>query len=130
MMSVSLLSLAVLLAGCSSSGATYSALDRESEPADELPAVVAEGNDDIAVDTARYVGEYDGTGLWIARAESPDTVCLILYPNDRDWVAGCGAEGGPIGVGGPSGDFIVTPDGAPAPDDSDRVTDNVYVATG
>jgi len=75
------------------------------------------------------VGEHDDTSLWLARAERPDTVCLIVYPNDREWVVGCGAGGGPIGVGGPSGDFVMTPDGAPAPDGSTKVTDNVYVIT-
>jgi len=129
MMSFSLLGLVALLAGCSSSGATYSVLDRQAGPDDELPSVVVEGSDEITFDTARYVGEHDDTRLWLARAERPDTVCLIVYPNDREWVVGCGAEGGAIGVGGPSGDFVVTPDGAPVPDDSLKVADNVFVAT-
>jgi hypothetical protein len=129
MMSASLLGLAALLAGCSSSGATYSALDRDAESADELPGVVLEGGGDIDVDTARFVGEHDGVSLWLALAERPDTVCLVVYPNDQDWVTGCGAEGGPIGVGGPAGDYVLIPDGAPAPEDSSQLTDNVYVVT-
>ncbi|MCC2031442.1 hypothetical protein [Microbacterium allomyrinae] len=121
--------MAVLMVGCSSTGVTYSALDREAEPADELPAVVIDGNDEIAVETARYVGEHGGAGLWLARTEEPDTVCLIVYPGDQDWVTGCGAEGGPFIVGGPSGEYAVGPDGAPAPEGSSQLTENVYVVT-
>ncbi|WP_404433886.1 hypothetical protein LG299_05100 [Microbacterium lacus] len=129
MMSVSLLGLAALLAGCSSSGTNYSALDQQVKPGDELPRAIDNGGDEIAADTARFVGEHDGVSLWLARAERPDIVCLIVYANDQDWVTGCGAEGGPIGVGGPSGGYVLSPDGAPTPDGSRQLTDNVDVVT-
>ncbi|MGK3950967.1 hypothetical protein ACLKM7_01445 [Microbacterium sp. I2] len=119
--------LAVLLGGCAGSGASYAALDRDIQASDELPELVAEGSTDIDADSARYVGEHEGVEFWVARMDEPDSVCLVVYPNDTDWVAGCGAYGGKLGVGGPSGDYLLVPDGLPAPEDTTKLTDNVYL---
>lgn len=124
---VSTLGLTLTLAGCSSSGVSYSILDREADAADELPAAVLATTDEIDGSTSQLAGEYDGSTFWLASAVRPDTVCLVVYPNEDDWVATCGAEGGPIGVGGPSGNYILGPDGMPAPEDATQVADNVYV---
>lgn len=125
--SLSMVGLAVLLAACTSSGVSYAALEREAQPSDELPEVVAGGSDEIDADSARFVGEHDGADLWLARTEQPGNICLVVYPNDNDWVAGCGAEGGAMGVHVPSGKYVVAPDQAPTPEHATELSDNVYL---
>ena len=93
--------LAASLAGCAGGGASYAALERDVQASDELPEAVAEGSPDIDADSARYVGENDDVELWLARMDEPDSVCLVVYPNDSDWVAGCGADGSKVGSPGP-----------------------------
>ncbi|GAA0965307.1 hypothetical protein FFA01_22760 [Frigoribacterium faeni] len=52
--------------------------------------------------------------------------CLLAYASDVDLVSGCVEGEGSIGeVRGLT--FVVLPDGAPVPDDVDRVWDNVFV---
>ena len=85
--------------------------------------------EDIDEDTARFVGSYDGVDFWLARAETPDTVCLVVYPDDPNWVAACGGEGGGLGVGGLSGDYLVLPDGSPTPEDATKLAENLYSVT-
>lgn len=124
------LSVVLLLAGCSSSGVSYSVLDRAAEASDALPAAVVDGVDEIDIESARFIGARDGTSLWLAKAERTDTVCLVVYPNDEDWVVGCGAEGAELGVGGPSGDYALVPDGMPAREGATKITENVYLVDG
>lgn len=119
--------LGVLLGGCAWSGASYEVLDRDRQASDELPEVVAAGSDDMDADSARFIGEHDGVEFWLARTDAPESVCLVVYPNDTDWVTGCGAYGGQLGVGGPSGDYLLMPDGLPAPEDATKLTENVYL---
>jgi hypothetical protein len=125
----SLIVLAALLVGCSPSGATHSVLDRAAEPADEPPSVVAESSEDIAADSARFVGEHNGAGLWLARSTTENGICLIVHSNARGWVTGCTDGGGQLGVSGPAGAFVVLPDGSPTPDGTSQLTENVFVAT-
>lgn len=115
--------LMVFLAGCSSSGVSYALLDREAQSSDQLPEQVIDGSADIDPNSSRFVGDHDGADLWLARAERADTVCLVVFPNEADWVVGCGAEGGGLGVG----DYMVVPDGSPSPDGATKLSDNVYV---
>lgn len=125
----SLLGLAALLLGCSPGGANYAVLDRPVEPADEPPSIVADASDDIAADSARFVGEYKDAGLWLARSTAENGICLIVYPNPQDWVAGCTEVGEQLGVSGPVGAFFVLPDGSPTPIGTSQLTDNVFVVT-
>jgi hypothetical protein len=125
--SASVIGLMVFVAGCSSSGVSYAVLDRDAQPSDQLPEQVIAGSTDIDPSTARLVGDHDGVDLWLTRAETADTVCLVVFPNEADWVVGCGAEGGGLGVGGPSGDYLVVSDGSPSPDGATKLSENVYV---
>lgn len=125
----SLIVFAALLVGCSPSGATYSVLDRAAESVDEPPSVVTDSGDDIAASSARFVGEHEGAQLWLARSTTANGICLIVYPNSQDWVAGCTNAGGPLEVSGPAGAFVVLPDGSPTPDGTSQLTDNVFVVT-
>jgi hypothetical protein len=118
--------LAVILGGCAWSGGSYAALDRDRQSSDELPEVVEEASSDIDAESARYAGEHDGVEFWLARMDEPESVCLVVYPNDTDWVIGCTAYGSRLGVGGPSGDYVLMPDGLPAPEDTTKLMDNVY----
>jgi hypothetical protein len=122
--------LAVLLAGCASNGASYAALERDVQASDELPESVAAGTTDIDEDSARYSGEHDGVEFWLARMATPESVCLVVYPNDTEWVTGCGAYGSQLTVGGPSGDYVLVPDGLPAPENTTKLTENVYLVSG
>lgn len=124
---LSALSLTLMLAGCSSSGVSYSILDRDADATDELPAAVVATTDEIDNSTSRLAGEHDGVTFWLARAVRPDTVCLVAYPNEDDWVAGCGAAGDTVRVGVPSGNYLLGPDRMLVPEDATQVADNVYV---
>ncbi|NLP83800.1 hypothetical protein HF576_08075 [Microbacterium sp. CFH 90308] len=124
---VAVAGLTVILGGCAWTGGSYAALDRDRQPSDELPDVVEEAGSDMDADSARYVGEHDGVEFWLARTDEPESVCLVVYPNDTDWVTGCGGYGSRLGVGGPSGDYVLLPDGLPAPDDTTKLIDNVYL---
>jgi hypothetical protein len=77
-------------------------------------------------ETTRLVGTHDGTDVFLASAESSAGACLLAYASDADWVSGCvEGEGSIAEVRGLS--FVVVPDGAPVPDNVDRVSDNVFV---
>ena len=118
----------LLLSGCSWLGTSYAILDREAEAGDELPSLTDAGEIDIDPATSRFVGERDGVGFWLGRTTNVGQVCILVYPNDTDWVIGCGSEGGEFGVSGRvPGVYSVVPDGAPIPDDATRLFDNVYV---
>ncbi|MDH5132094.1 MULTISPECIES: hypothetical protein [unclassified Microbacterium] len=122
---------AVALSGCTAAGGAYSVLDREAEARDEVPAdLPGYAWDDVDQATARFVGEGDGTSLWLARARDDAAACLLAYVDADTWVIGCGGNGAPFSIGGVTGTFTVVPDDAPAPDGMTRVSDNVYTTTG
>ncbi|MEI3849253.1 MULTISPECIES: hypothetical protein [unclassified Microbacterium] len=119
----------IVLAGCASGGSSYSDLDREPESSDALPAVIAEGNDQIEPETARLLGEYDGVTLWLIRGvENSDLICLGAMAAEDDWSVSCGGEGGVLGAAGPGGkSYKVAPDGMPLDEDgATQLTENVY----
>lgn len=122
--------LAVLaLAGCSivNPGSGFAVLDRDAERGDALPTALPDyANDNLRPTSSRFVGEHDGNALYLAKGKEDGRICLLIYPdNSSDWVIGCG--GAPeFSVGGPTGDYIVRPDGAPAPDHFIEVTTNVF----
>ncbi len=127
--SVAVLSV-VALSGCTGVGPTYAVLDREAGARDEVPAdLPGYAWDDVDQATARFVGEDEGTSLWLARARDDTSACLLAYGDEESWVLGCGGDGAPFSLGGVTGTFTVVPDGAPAPEGMTRVSENVYTAS-
>ncbi|RUQ07226.1 MULTISPECIES: hypothetical protein [unclassified Microbacterium] len=121
----------VALSGCTSVGAAYAVLDREAGARDEVPAdLPGYAWDDVDQATARFVGEDEGTSLWLARARDDASACLLAYADEESWVLGCGGGGALFSVGGMTGTFTVVPDGAPAPEGMTRISENVYTASG
>lgn len=120
--------LLVSLTACSAGGAEYSDLSASrlfdaKGVSDSLTDEALQGFDR---ETTRLVGTHDGTDVFLAVAESSAGACLLAYASDVDWVSGCmEGEGSVGGVKGLT--FVVLPDGAPVPDDADRVSDNVFV---
>jgi hypothetical protein len=112
------------LAACSAQGASgFSDLDREPSTADAIPASVSvEGTG--APTTARFVGEYEGTRLWLM--ETDRGLCLVMYPDGGDWLSSCTEPAGELGASGPGGDFVVIRDGGYPPPGAIRVSANVY----
>ncbi len=75
-------------------------LDREAEARDEVPAdLPGYAWDDVDQATARFVGEGDGTFLWLARARDDAAACLLAYVDADAWVIGCGGNGAPFSIG-------------------------------
>lgn len=121
------LMLTLLLAGCGITPSTYSILDSKAESEDALPdALPSYAGDSADLATSRFVGEYDGTSLWLLRGEESSTVCLLAFPNVDEWVMGCGGDTDAGAMEGPTGKYVYQPDGLPAPQDATRVSANVY----
>lgn len=104
---------------------------RGARAADELPAALDAENASLDPATSRFLGERGDVGFWLGRTENVGEVCILVYPNETDWVIGCGSEGGELGVSGRvPGVYGVVPDDAPIPEDATRLFDNVYVVGG
>lgn len=115
------------LAGCFNSGSGFAGLDRAAKAGDALPTDLPDdAYDTLNPASSRLVGKHDGNTLYLAKAKEADRICLLVYPNNsRDWVIGCG--GAPwFGVSGPSGNYAVRSDGAPAPDHTVEIATNVF----
>jgi len=120
--------LLVSLTACSAGGAEYSDLSasRLFDAKGVSDSLTDEALWGLDRETARLVGALDGVDVFLASAESSAGACLLAYASDVDWVSGCVGGEGSIGeVRGLT--FVVLPDGAPVPDDVDRVSDNVFV---
>lgn len=114
------------LSGCSTAADNFSDLQTEREPEDELPVLSGEDvRDTVDVSTSRYVGEYQGTSLWIAEGIQDSSICLIPVRGTSEWVVACGGNAG-VGSRGPTGSFTVIPDGVPVPENATKVSENVY----
>ena len=111
----------VALAGCSS-GPQYS--DLAGEPIsdrsiyDELGAISLEGSD------PRWVGEYEGTDLWVFDGRDERT-CVLINPEVGSWVVSCGETFAVSGVGGH--EFVLLPDGETYDRPVTAISKNVYV---
>jgi len=114
----------VLLAGCSAQQNAFTDLQGERGASDELPQLADHAYDDLDVSSSRFVGEHEGTSLWLAQGLEDSSVCLVADPGDDDWVVGCG--GGGTKVVGRAGSFEIVPDGVPAPEGATQVSENVY----
>ena len=118
---------ALTLTGCTNPRSGMAALDREAESGDALPADLPDDADDnLEPASSRFVGEHDGNALYLAQGKERNQVCLLVYPDTlADWAIGCG--GSPeFGVGGPGGDYVVRPDGAPVPEGYVEIASNVF----
>jgi hypothetical protein len=119
-----------LTSGCLSQAAQdpqYTDLSSESSARDtpvELPDYALESFD---LETIRWVGEREGTELWLAEGSDPFTVCLLAYPNETEWVSGCGGRGGGTSLSGSDGrTYVIVADGATAPSNATPISTNVY----
>jgi hypothetical protein len=118
---------ALALAGCAAAGPTYSVLDREAEAADAVPGdLPAQAGDGADLDSARVVGEHEGSSLWLMRGDEPGTICLLSHRDDGAWIVVCSDEGTGLQTEGETGHFAVVPDGAPGPEGTSQVSENVY----
>jgi len=121
---------ASVLAGCAAAGSSFAVLERDPGPSDALPAGLPDyATDRILVGSQRFLGEHEGTSLWLARGADTETpgleVCLLAYPDDTNWALGCGGAG-QIELGGAAGSFTVVPDGQTPPGGLTAITPNVY----
>jgi hypothetical protein len=123
------LSLALAAAGCSSPTPGLADLDREPTTDHPLPAAVSEdGLADVDRDSIRWVGEHEGTDLWLAAGEDARDVCLVIYPDAADWLVACG--GGLVQSTTSAGlEFAVVPDGGTAPAGLEAVSRNVFASS-
>lgn len=117
----------VALTGCMNSGSGWAVLDREAEQGDALPAdLPGYADDNLEPMSSRFVGEHDGNKLYLAKGNEANQICLLVYPDtSAEWVIGCGRSP-EFGVGGPSGGYVVRPDGAPIPEDYVEMATNVF----
>lgn len=118
------LAAALALSGCASDLETYSDLQRDRRPADELPLLPDNPYEGVEESSSRYVGEHDGFALWIAEGSEADMKCLIVVLDSDEWRVGCGD--GSTRFSGAAGAFGVVADGAPAPDGATMISENVY----
>lgn len=125
---VALAASALAFAGCAAVGSPYSDLDRTAQPSDQLPDAVAS---DAAVDaeSARRVGEYKGTQVWVSLGASEDSACLVIAPSDGNAQVACDVAGHDISVSeGSAVSYLLVPGRGQAPDgDYIRLSENVYV---
>lgn len=115
-----------VLTSCASTGG-FSDLDRPAQENDSRPqdiTLLEDEEAEIVPDSSRLVGTHEAVELWLVRTDA-DGVCLVAYPEDGDWVAGC-SELTPLGIGGQAGSFIVIADGEDAPENATRVSENVF----
>lgn len=92
---------------------------------DALPADLPDhAYRDVYVDSSRYVGDDDGTQLWLVRGTERDSVCLVTVTDidADDWQIGCSGAAGPLTMGS----YVVHSDGYPTPDDAVPISENVY----
>ncbi len=90
-----------------------------------MPAVVTFPDDvEVVPDSSRSVGQYEGAELWLTHT-ADEGVCLLVYPDDVDWVVGCSAIL-PLTVRGPAGGFTVISDGQNTPENATTISENVY----
>lgn len=113
-----------LLAGCTGQAEGFSDLEGERTAADELPALADGAYEQVDAATSHYVGEHEGTSLWLARGLENSPVCIVAYAEEEAWQIGCG--GAPATISGVTGTYEIVMDGAAAPAGAVKVSENVY----
>ena len=111
------------------SGVLSSPIRREREAQDELPALGENALASVDVQTSRYVGEYEGTSLWLVEGRTDPPVCLIAASDGSEWTMACGSDAG-LEMSSALGRFMVMPDSIPAPDGATAISENVYALGG
>lgn len=89
---VGAVAIVVGLAGCGSSDG-FAILDGQVEAVDELPPTVGdEVSDEVRDESVRFVTDFQGDALYLARGRSAGIVCLIVVPetDQAAWRVGCG----------------------------------------
>lgn len=121
---------ALLFAGCSSDGKSYSDLDLNADSTEALPDA-AQSDSRIDADSARFIAENQGAKVWLAWGSADDAVCVILEPVDGVVSVTCDNAGNELTArDGPTSYYVVA-DGANVPDAGDnvRLSENVYVVS-
>lgn len=80
------------------------------------------------LETVRWLGEHDGSRLWIGAGKRPHEVCLLVYESEVDAMVACGSDSDALVING--GDYTVVPDGVAPPAGSTAISENVYVDGG
>lgn len=110
---------------CSSQAEKYTDLTEESASEKPLPEAVRTGSIDL--ESTRWVGEHEGTELWLGLAADEAGMCLAIYPDPERWVTGC-SSGDEVNVSNGDGwDYRVRPDNIELPDGAVPVSHNVFV---
>ncbi|RYF56829.1 MAG: hypothetical protein EOO27_17275 [Comamonadaceae bacterium] len=80
-------------------------------------------------ESARLVGDYEGTKVWIALGAAEDHACLVIVPTNGDAQVACDFLGREISVSeGTAVTYLLVPNSGEAPDgDHLRLSTNVYV---
>ncbi|GAB3298105.1 hypothetical protein [Pseudoclavibacter terrae] len=95
----------------------------EKDLPSELPDNALDGAD---LDSARWVGEHEGTDVWLAAPVEGSLydACILAFPDAQNWTSGCGG-----GVSGPDQRwYAIVPDGEAPPENSVALSENVYVS--
>ena len=119
---------ALALAGCANAGG-YT--DLESTETRVLPdAVTEDALANFDLDSMRWVGEHEGTDVWLGWGSSAGEVCILFSADVDAWVTGCAGAGGQMTLSGRGPQrFVVVPVGQPAPEGFAAISNNVYVAS-
>ncbi|GAA4422478.1 hypothetical protein GCM10023169_17000 [Georgenia halophila] len=106
----------VVLVGCSPSGPTYSGLDTERTPEDELPPSIETNS--FRSETSRLVHQDEDYAYYLASPTNDpaegrsDNICVVQAPldDDRTWTSSCARTWATVGNGTQS--VTAVPDGA------------------
>lgn len=120
---------ALALSGCAAS-TSFSDLTSERSAADDLPELPGSALEEtVDVGSARHVGSYRSVDLWLMK-NARDGACLLVYPDEVTWSLSCSKHPDVFTVSGSGGEFMVLPDGLPAPAaDAEKISANVYAVT-
>jgi hypothetical protein len=117
-----------MTSGCLSQAASdpeYTDLSTESSTQKDTPVTLPDyALESFDLETIRWVGEHEGTDLWLASGLDEFSICLLAYPNETEWVGGCG--GGDMTLSGSGRTYFVVADAATAPSNAVAISENVY----
>ncbi|MBO0595200.1 hypothetical protein I2485_09710 [Nesterenkonia sp. E16_7] len=116
------------ISGCSSPADQYSDLTEDRDSNKPLPDTIrGQAVDTLDPESTRWVGEHEGTELWLGVELEGAGTCLVVYPDDERWVTGC-SSGNEVSLSNGDGwDYRVRPDSAELPEGAIQVSHNVFV---